>query len=345
MASVNVCSRLSSNDTKRFQVSVKDLDQIVGILSQEISKYLEVNEENYDIIFAGRVLKPDAVLSKMSIHHLSTVYVVPKFSNVKSGQKDEVVTGPSKSEVTMAMQSALLNLEYRNIVERMLSDPDSVENIIATTPGLDKDPAVLAMLQKPELVAILAHPQNMDSLLQLHPSFAQAAVTIATAVNEEAPKSGISASGGVSYSMDQMSDEDEDMSEVQANRGRRQVPHGASGSQNITASQLAAALQAATGSGSSGTSPPVAVVPSTSQQSMYFLLGIFQPGPSGSGTAISSDFFQQAMAHAQSASSDAALQQLREMGITDENVARQALAATGGDIQAAIDLIFGDGLM
>ena len=40
-----------------------------------------------------------------------------------------------------------------------------------------------------------------------------------------------------------------------------------------------------------------------------------------------------------------ALQQLREMGITDENVARQALAATGGDIQAAIDLIFGDGLM
>ena len=39
------------------------------------------------------------------------------------------------------------------------------------------------------------------------------------------------------------------------------------------------------------------------------------------------------------------MQQLREMGITDENVARQALAATGGDIQAAIDLIFGDGLM
>lgn len=31
------------------------------------------------------------------------------------------------------------------------------------------------------------------------------------------------------------------------------------------------------------------------------------------------------------------------MGITDENVARQALAATGGDIQLAIDLIFGDG--
>jgi len=43
--------------------------------------------------------------------------------------------------------------------------------------------------------------------------------------------------------------------------------------------------------------------------------------------------------------SDAAVEQLRQMGITDEEVARRALEATGGDIQAALDLIFGDGLM
>ena len=34
------------------------------------------------------------------------------------------------------------------------------------------------------------------------------------------------------------------------------------------------------------------------------------------------------------------LQQLRAMGITDENIARQALTATGGDLQAALDFIF-----
>merc|ERR1719239_1882052 len=203
---------------------------------------------------------------KNSIHNLSTLYVVRKFTNKKQVdiKEESAIAPPSKREVTMAMQSALLNLEYRNIVQRMLSDPDSVENIIATTPGLDNDPAVLAMLQEPELAAVLSHPQNLESLLELHPSFAQAAVTIATAVNEESAKSGKTSAGGLSYSMDQMSDEDEEMPE---------------------------------------------------------------PGPS-SGT-ITNDFFQQAMAHAQSASSDGALQQLREMGITDENVARQALAATG----------------
>lgn len=34
---------------------------------------------------------------------------------------------------------------------------------------------------------------------------------------------------------------------------------------------------------------------------------------------------------------------MREMGITDENVARQALQATNGDLQAALDLLFGGG--
>ena len=38
------------------------------------------------------------------------------------------------------------------------------------------------------------------------------------------------------------------------------------------------------------------------------------------------------------------LQQLREMGITDEAVARQALIAAGGDIQGALEIIFGEPL-
>merc|ERR1712110_12367 len=294
MATLNVCSCLNAPETKRFQVTVKDLDQIVKVLSEEISKALESPEDSFDLIYAGHRLKPSDVLSKVSIHNLSTIYVVKNFHKAKSTQKDGAVSGPSKSEVTMAMQSALLNLQYRNIVERMLCDPESVENIIATTPGLDRDPAVLTMLQEPELVAVLAHPQNMDSLLQLHPSFSQAAVTMATAVNEES-------------------------------------------SQSITASQLAAALQAATGGAGVSSGGADMSAPGSS--------GTSQPGASGSATAITTDFFQQAMAHAQSASSDAGIQQLREMGITDENVARQALAATGGDIQAAIDLIFGDGIM
>ena len=34
------------------------------------------------------------------------------------------------------------------------------------------------------------------------------------------------------------------------------------------------------------------------------------------------------------------LAQMRDMGITDEAAARQALLVTGGDLQAALDLLF-----
>ncbi|GFS01753.1 ubiquitin-like protein 7 [Elysia marginata] len=204
----------------------------------------------------------------------------------------------NKSEVILAMQSALLNPNYRSI--------------------------------EPELLAVLVHRNNLDSLLPHHPSFAQAAMAVATVVNEEGEKSGMlaQASEHLTYSMDQMSDEEDDMPRAHRMRGN-------AGATNITTSQLAAAIQAVTGTGSMGAAGSYPSMPSTSQGA---------PGPSSS-SFISNDFFQQAMVHAQSASSDSALQQLREMGITDENVARQALAATGGDIQAAIDLIFGDGLM
>ena len=35
---------------------------------------------------------------------------------------------------------------------------------------------------------------------------------------------------------------------------------------------------------------------------------------------------------------------MRDMGITDDSLARRALEATGGNLQAAIELIFGDGI-
>jgi len=38
------------------------------------------------------------------------------------------------------------------------------------------------------------------------------------------------------------------------------------------------------------------------------------------------------------------LEQLRSMGISDEEASRQALVATGGDVQAAVNMLFASGL-
>ncbi|KAL5020801.1 hypothetical protein ScPMuIL_002115 [Solemya velum] len=96
-----------------------------------------------------------------------------------------------------------------------------------------------------------------------------------------------------SFYLDQMSDDEDD--------DRQGPPAGVTGGrQEITSSQLMAALAAAT---SEDTSMPESTGP----------------------PAISMDFFQQAIQQAQNAATEAQLQQLHAMGITDDNVAREAL--------------------
>uniref|UniRef100_A0A2H6NP60 UBA domain-containing protein n=1 Tax=Micrurus carvalhoi TaxID=3147026 RepID=A0A2H6NP60_9SAUR len=70
-----------------------------------------------------------------------------------------------------------------------------------------------------------------------------------------------------------------------------------------------------------------------------------------SGTPITNDLFSQALQHALQASGQPSLQsqwqpqlqQLRDMGIHDNELSLRALQATGGDIQAALELIFAGG--
>ncbi|OWK50587.1 Ubiquitin-like protein 7 [Lonchura striata] len=71
-----------------------------------------------------------------------------------------------------------------------------------------------------------------------------------------------------------------------------------------------------------------------------------------SGTPITNDLFSQALQHALQASGQPSLQQsqwqpqlqqLRDMGIHDDELSLRALQATGGDIQAALELIFAGG--
>ena len=103
-----------------------------------------------------------------------------------------------------------------------------------------------------------------------------------------------------------------------------------SGGGFITQDQLAAALAAATAStASSATASP------SSASSMF------------SATGASPFSFDQQQQRPQAASqgapdSDMAAKvaQMKEMGIVDEGLAMRALTVMGGDLQAAIDLIF-----
>lgn len=116
---------------------------------------------------------------------------------------------------------------------------------------------------------------------------------------------------------------------------------GATGPRPITQSELATALALASTPDSS------AVTPTTASQ-MDPSSGT---APMPAGTPVSNDLFSQALQQALQATNMSALQgrwqsqlqQLRDMGIQDEELMLRALQATDGDIQAALELIFAGG--
>jgi len=99
----------------------------------------------------------------------------------------------------------------------------------------------------------------------------------------------------------------------------------------ITQDQLAAALAAATGgsSSSSAAMTPGAAVPSSSSSSnpFSFLGGATAAAPPQQASGAAGNWAKE-------------VAKMKEMGISDEGLARKALQVMGGDIQAAIELIF-----
>ena len=111
--------------------------------------------------------------------------------------------------------------------------------------------------------------------------------------------------------------------------GSRPAPPPASSMQSpITQDQLAAALAAATGSSgsSSAAMTPGAAVPTSSAAAAAAANPFSFLNPQSSGSSAGNW--------------DKEVAKMKEMGISDEELARKALRVMDGDIQAAIELIF-----
>ncbi|XP_064608956.1 ubiquitin-like protein 7 [Liolophura sinensis] len=323
MASLAICDRTSKKN-ERLTVTDVNTQGNVADLKELVSEKINVPPKDIELVYCGQCLQDQKTVDCYGVKSGSTVYALRK-QHPKEETAPKSLTDADIRHFKTVLRTALINPAYQATVEKLIADPHELESLMNESPGLEHDPVALAMLYDPELLALLINPVSINNVLEAHPALAQAAINVSAKVSEEGGKAtsanGAGSSAGT-YSLDQMSDEEDNMAPSQ--------PSGsAAGGQGITTSQLAAALSAATGGISS---------PGTSRQS-------------DSQSRITADFFQQALLQAQGAHAtppdpntiQVQLQQLRDMGIADEDVARRALQATGGDIQMALDLIFGDG--
>lgn len=318
-----------------------------------------------ELVHCGRKLKDDLTLDACGIQPGSTLHILKKTWPEPESNSEPVNRATAAREFRV-FHAALhsLNSTYRDSVYKMLTNKESLDQIIVATPGLRSDPIALGVLQDKDLFVQFTDPNMLDILINSHPALVNAIILVLHSVAGSMPvQSGAGSSRNVSASsysdmpggfmFEGMSDDEEEFqtgspagpsSRAGASAGMRPVSlghSGATGPRPITQSELATALALASTPDSS------AVTPTTSSQAEISS----SVAPMPAGTPVSNDLFSQALQQALQASNMSALQgrwqsqmqQLRDMGIQDEELMLRALQATDGDIQAALELIFAGG--
>lgn len=326
MSSVHVCvcDCTSGYKTKRFDIPFNKLNDQTDSLLTEIGKEIGTNENEFETVYCGQKVDRGVALGPFNLTAQSTLFVFCKPPPARPS--NDLSSLQMASEVIPMIHKAVQRPSYKKTVDHIMTTPDSLQKLLNAVPGLDKDPTAMAMLQDPELLLLLAHRTNIHKVLKMHPLFGAAALYVARVVDEEHARDPFRSARNNVYSLDRMSDEEDEGGSQQPRSAPAPPPQ-------ITASQVAAALAAATASAAAAH----ATTPGSSTAATA--------GSSASGSStpgLFQDFYQQRMMSAQNSALEAQLQQLRDMGITNENIARQALQATNGDLQAALEIIFAD---
>ncbi|XP_051975914.1 ubiquitin-like protein 7 [Xyrauchen texanus] len=319
--------------------------------------------ELIELVYCGRKLKDDLTLESYGIQSGSTVHILRKSWPEPEIQPEPVDKVTAAREFRVLQAALHTSTAYRESVFKMLNNKESLDQIIAASPGLRSDPVALGVLQDKDLFVQFTDPNMLDTLVSSHPALVSAIILVLHSVaGSVPPQQGASSSRNVSSSsysdmpggflFEGMSD-DEDEFQL-GNRGGPSTLasglagmrpaslgyNGAVGPRPITQSELATALALASTPESS------AVTPTTGNQGPSS--GV---SPVPAGMPITNDLFNQALQQALQVSSmsslqnqwQSQLQQLQDMGIRDEELILRALQATGGDIQAALELIFAGG--
>ncbi|XP_048087078.1 ubiquitin-like protein 7 [Alosa alosa] len=324
--------------------------------------------ELIEFVHCGRKLKDEQTLESYGIQSGSTLHILRKTWSEPAANAEPVNKATAAREFRLLQAALHSNAVYRDSVFKMLASKESLDQIIVATPGLSSDAVALGVLQDKDLFVQFTDPGMLDMLAQSHPALVNAIILVLHSVAGSMPAqaSGSSSSRNAtasSYSdmpggflFEGMSeDEDDFQSGSQAGSSRRQgassgnrpasLGHsGATGPRPITQAELATALALASTPESS------AVTPTTGHQSEVSSGGTSRTA----GTPVTSDLFSQALQQALQASStpsaapqpgrwQSQMQQLRDMGIQDEDLMLRALQATNGDIQSALELIFAGG--
>lgn len=361
MSEIMLCqAKQGQLTTKRIPVTP---DQTICEVLEAAANFASAPASKIVLTYQGHNLKPNTMLKQYKVKPggLLMVTVLPPDPEHVDKPKPVKMSGEEVKRFTIAFGSAFKHPAFSKVVKRLLQR-ENMESLAAACPGLETDLVAQGFLTRPELLLHLLDPNTLAKVAAEHPCILEAAHNLAAAVHEEQATGTVrqgeqeqpssTGTGGGSYYLDEMSDDEMEGDEQGQGTSRGAARNRASNSFSaITPAQLEQALSiaasAAGGSGGvrggfQGVTGLGPAVPSPTTASVN--------SPS---SRITSDMFQAAMMQALTGMSGGGQQQtqavepdyseqvarMKEMGIIDEGLAIRALQLNGGDLQAAVNLI------
>jgi len=295
-----------SSDSNTIKLEVADLQNNVASFKQKTAQLVGFSPAEIDMFYCGRILKDSIALSAYNIQSGVTLLVTNKLpSSVQLSPE------PFDAADLQKVSSAIRIRHQRNFqeaLEKTVSNSATIDRIVQKNSQLASDHIAIALLQDADLLMLtLTDSTARLRVFEAHPALGNGVVELMEIVGKELNKSSSSASATSrrQYNMDRMDSEDEpEDDEMEVNSNQPAVMPAAVAGQPITTDFF--------------------------QQAMLAATGLALPTPAAAPAAPPVVV------------TEAQLQQLRDMGIYDEELARRALQASNGDLQAALEIIFGD---
>lgn len=183
MVDVKIKVRMGRDLLYDSQVCV-GLDESVRSLKQKIcDNHSDLNITLIETVYCGCVMEDCDSVGSYEVFKGATVYVFKKLK-IDKPTPPKTLKEADLVKLGIAFRSLSLNSSYR-VALMKLSNPEVINNIILTTPGLNQDPVALTLLQHSEILVKLSDFEIVKRISEAHPALAEAALQIAAVAHED----------------------------------------------------------------------------------------------------------------------------------------------------------------
>ncbi|XP_065156654.1 ubiquitin-like protein 7 [Atheta coriaria] len=352
--------RLDKKLENRVKVDV-DLEEKISLLREQASKTVQRPVQDLDLVYAGAELEDQHTLAFYSFKSGRTIHVL-----TKDKPKPLRVPKPLSDADMQRFLSAMEEYGHKNFVQKF-PRKEAITKLLAAVPDIYDDTAALGLLNDPEMIVLFSDPDVLRKVLDSHPIIAEVLPIITTYLRENpiTPSSSstsnqASTSTANAYSLESLSD-DEDMdnnplpttNNDTTREGTASAPRNSS-YVAITTEQLSAALanarnfsstdtnsSSASASNANHTSPPIITNEMFGNALQQAFTSVNNTNNSNT-TPRSNPIVDDESLESLRTRLQPQLQQMRDMGLLDETQNIRALQLTSGDVQAAVEMVFGN---